>query len=93
MLETIKKRMASVNFTLLLLVAAFAVHRGVDPCERLFTALTGVGIEDVAIEDAGTTEEGPPKPGQMVIQLVDGQTVRILENGAIQIEAKSPKPQ
>jgi hypothetical protein len=86
MFEEVKKRMASINFTLLLLVAAFAIYRGVDPCERLFVALTGVGVADIAIEDTGASDEGPPAPASLVVQLKDGQSVRILENGAVVVE-------
>jgi hypothetical protein len=89
--EAVKRRMASINFTLLLLLAAFAIHRGVDPCERLFTALTGVGVADVSIQGAGDRADGPPMPRQVVIQLADGQEVRILENGAIRVEGKEPQ--
>ena len=84
-LSAVKKRLASFNFTLLLIVAAFAVHRGVDPCETLFRTLTGVGVEDLVVEAPGGAERGPPAPGRLILELKDGQVVTISQNGEIQV--------
>ena len=90
MLDEVKKKMASVNFTLLLFVAAFAIHRGVDPCERLLSSLTGVGVSDIGIESPAPPDgAGPRAPSALVVQLQDGQSVRILENGAVVVEGVS----
>lgn len=91
MLEEVKKRLASINLTLLILVAGFAVYRGVDPCERLFVALTGVGVEDLRFDEPEPPEVGPTAPASLVVQLKDGQSVRILENGAVLVEEKGDR--
>lgn len=74
-LASVKKRLASFNFTLLLIVAAFAVYRGVDPCESVFRALTGVGVADVSIQEGGDGSSGPPAPGNLVLHF-GGRTKR-----------------
>jgi hypothetical protein len=87
----IKKRLASVNLTLALLLGFFAVYRGIDPCESLFMALTGVGIADINVNEQMPVVDGvgPPMPGQTVIQLADGRKITILENGAVMVESET----
>jgi hypothetical protein len=87
-MKELKKHLASVNLTLALIVAGLLAWRGVDPCSHLFEALTGVGVEDMEIVEPNRPQTGPPSPGAVVIQLQDGQQVKIMGNGAIMVEGK-----
>jgi hypothetical protein len=56
------------------------------PCKQLLDSMLKVGIEDMSLEVEEAVPEGPPLMSKVVIQLTDGQTVRILENGAVSVE-------
>lgn len=90
--EAIKKRAASINFTLALLVAAFAVYRGVDPCAGVARALLGVGVEELDIGVVEPIDEGPPLALKLVVELDDGTLVKILENGSVVVTEPASDP-
>ncbi len=86
MWESVKKRLASVNITLMILLGFFAVHRGIDPCDRIVSALIGGPIADIGVDVEEPVTEGPPLASQLVVVLDDGRVLKVLKNGAVTME-------
>jgi hypothetical protein len=85
--KKVEKRLSSINLTLLLLLLMIPVLRGGEvPCEAVAQAVLGVGVESLGIGVEEYVPEGPPLVSKLVIQLQDGQTVRILDNGAVSVQ-------
>ena len=86
MLKRISEHLASINLTLILLVALVAVWRtGRVPCVELLSSL---GIAGVASQVEQHVDVGPPLKADLEIRLEDGRTVFVLVNGGVLIRSE-----